>query len=330
METRKDIFKVNGIIERDIDLLFLEEFISSSSFRTFFLETTERSPVLQFIKAEVSVVDDTDRESDLVVWFKDNSETKLVFLIENKVGALMQEKQADDYHKRGRHIVEGGGADEYITVLAAPKKYKSEQAGIFNHRIDYEEIREWFKSSALSNDRKSYKLSLLQSAIDKQREQPTFQITQPSEPVTEFWQDYWNFVVDHAPEFQMKKPSIAGKGTTYREFRRASGLPDGCVLVHKIRNEEGKSEKSNVDYFDLQFSKTSITDLKNRYEAKIKEGKKNGNIHNSVAIKKARNSASIRVEVPTLDVYKSLDQQLDSCNKAIKRGKELLRYFGNE
>lgn len=329
MDTGKDIFKVNGIVERDIDLLFLEEFISSGSFRTFFLETTECSPVWQFIKAEVSVVDDTDRESDLVVWFKDNSETKLVFLIENKIGALMQEKQADDYHKRGRHIVEGGDADDYITVLAAPKNYKSEQAGIFNHRIDYEEIHKWFKSSALSNDRKSYKLSLLQSAIDKQGEQSTFQITQPSELVTEFWQDYWNFVLDHAPEFQMKKPGVAGKETTYKYFSRAIGLPDGSVLVHKIRNEEGQ-KKFEVDYFDLQFSRTSPEQLMKRFEDRVQEGKKNGDIHDSVAIVKADKSASIRVEVPTLDVNKGIYEQLDSCKTAIKRGKELLRYFGNE
>ena len=32
MKTDKDLFKVNGIVERDIDLLFLEEFLSSGPY----------------------------------------------------------------------------------------------------------------------------------------------------------------------------------------------------------------------------------------------------------------------------------------------------------
>ena len=53
-------------------------------------------------------------------------------------------------------------------------------------------------------------MSLLRSAIDKQAEQTTFHVTQSNKLVTEFWQDYWNFILDHAPEFQMRKPGIGG------------------------------------------------------------------------------------------------------------------------
>ena len=336
METDTDLFRINGIRERDIDLLLLEEFGSSSSFCTFFLESlksTKHPPRLKLKKAEVSVIDTDNRESDLIVWFKENDLT-WIFLIENKIDAQMQEKQAEDYRKRGKGYVDKGEAIDYITVLFAPKGYIEEhqsQAKKFNDVICYEHILEWISTSDIPTDRKSYKSALLQTAIIKQGERKgDWGVKNPSEAVTKFWNDYWKLVSEIAPEFQMKAPKTTrGYKSSYFTFSKAEGLPDGTELKHKIMNWPGKSEQSDKDHFDLEFKNTSRGELEERYGNKVQEGIKNRTIHCSARFEEAGDSASIRVSLPTLDIKGDLEQQKENCLTAIQRGKELLNFFGD-
>lgn len=329
MKTCQDIFKVNEIVERDIDLLFLEEFVSSSEFHAFFLEKTGYSE-LQLEKAEVSVVDETKRESDLIACFKDNDIVR-VFLIENKINAPMQDKQAEDYRKRGKNYVVEGKAVEYKTVLVAPKGYLKKhesEAKKFDHRISYENILKHLQTSDIPKDRKSYKLSLLQSAIDKQGKNGDWGVKNPSEIVTKFWHDYWELANKIAPEFNMSEPGTKGEESTYIDFPKAEGLPEGAKLRHKIVNL-GRASKSDTDYFDIEFGETKPNQLKEHYGHKLQEGKNNRNIHCSTDITKAGASASIRVKLPILDVYRDLEQQRENCITAIQRGRELLKFFNS-
>ena len=332
MQNCQDLFEVNEIVERDIDLLLLEEFVSSSEFRKFFLEKTEYPSVLQLEKAKVSVREES-RESDLIVWLKSNA-TKIVYLIENKINASMQHKQVEDYHKRGENLIGVEDVTDYKTILISPENYSyappQDSSFDFNHRIYYEDIRDWIKTSTLSYSRKRYKLSLLQSAIDKQKKDTDWGVKNPCEVVTKFWRGYWELARTIAPEFNMKEPEQKGSESTYIYFMRAKGLPDGAVLVHKIMTWKGKAQKSDVDFFDLQFSKTSPDELRTRYGVRLEDGKNNAHIHESTDIVKSGKSASIRIKTPPLDVYKDFHTQINDCKEAISLGRELLRYFGNE
>ena len=331
MKPDKDVFRINGIRERDIDLLFLEELGSSSSFCTSFLESTGHSPGLKPEKVEVSVVGTDGRESDLVVWFKENDLT-WIFLIENKIDAQMQKKQAEDYRKRGKNYVDEGEADDYRIVLSAPNGYIEEnesQAKKFDHIICYEDMLEWIKASDIPADRKSCKLSLLRTAINKQGEREgDWGVKNPSEVVTKFWDDYWKLVREIAPEFTMRKPGEKGWKSTFFYFNRAKGLPGDATLVHKIRNWPQKKEQSEEDYFDIQFNRTNCEQLKARYGDKLQVGIDNDTIHFTTKIQQADASASIRVSLPTLNIERDLEQQKENCKIAIQRGKELLNFFG--
>ena len=319
MKPDKDIFTINGVQERDIDLLLLEEFGSSSNFCTFFLEATGHSSELTLEKAEVSVTGTDGRESDLVVWFKENDRT-WVFLIENKINAPMQEKQVEDYLKRGKNYVDEGKADDYRVVLSAAKGYIEEhqsEAEKFHHTIRYEQVAEWIDRSDIPAARKTYKSALIRTAIEKQGEKGDWGVKNESETVTKFWHDYWKLVSEIAPEFGMQKPGKMGSGSDWYEFTKAEGLPDAAKFIHK----------THKSYFDLQFGGTSPEELKERYGNKVQEGVRNGSIHDSARIEQAEKSASIRVSVPKLDIKSDLEQQEEDCITAVRRGRELLKFF---
>ena len=61
---------ISGVSERDIDLLLLEEFMSSKEFQDLFLKLTNfYNKNLEFVEAQRSVTDSTG-ESDLEITFQ--------------------------------------------------------------------------------------------------------------------------------------------------------------------------------------------------------------------------------------------------------------------
>jgi len=132
-----------SVAERDIDLLLMEEFHASEEFVKWFCSEIDLhgiSPADAWHS-----VSDTDGESDLLVRvIKDGQ--RIGVLIENKIAAPEQDRQAERYHIRGIKCREQGKLDRYVTVMCAPKRYldslsdKSE----YHHRFSYEKIAAWF------------------------------------------------------------------------------------------------------------------------------------------------------------------------------------------
>lgn len=313
------------VSEADIDWLFCVELNASQEFRKWvapylFKELNEFAHVRAWRS-----ISNSAGESDLL-WLIDTSDKgRMMGLIENKIGAKAQDEQYHRYVSRGESYKADGICQEYSVALLSPEGYRSTDSSEYQNQISYENITNWLRDR--KDDRSEYLATIYEAAIDKHEEKIAYTVTQPSEVVTDFWQDYWNIINEIAPEFRMKSPNVKGKKSTYIYFRRAKGLPEGVVLVHKIMNWEGKRQKSDVDYFDLQFSATLQHQLEERYDLSLQEGKRLGLIHDSAAIVAAGQSASIRVEVPPLDIYNNISQQLTFCKIAIERGKELLNFF---
>ena len=140
-----DYIKISGVSERDTDLLFLEEFTSSPDFVDFFLNRIGLSGKgLSFLEASRSVTDSTG-ESDLEVTLKGIDDKKFVLLLENKVNAGFQPKQAERYRARGTTYANHGKISGFTTVLLAPARYFDGEKKGFDHRVDYEAVRDWFE-----------------------------------------------------------------------------------------------------------------------------------------------------------------------------------------
>jgi hypothetical protein len=160
--------------ERDIDLLLLEELYSSEKFQTHFLDllrssAESRSPhkslpsQIRFQAARRSIWDEYG-QCDLLVKLNDKKERCWLLLIEDKIDAELQPSQADRYRERGEEYKRSGCCCEYLTALAAPRRYLAKGDKGWDAIISYEDVRKWFDDARELRSRRSYKLALLDAA----------------------------------------------------------------------------------------------------------------------------------------------------------------------
>src|SRR5262245_48360101 len=113
--------QINGIFERDIDLLLLEEFVASPTFLAWFLKEIQLPDNAVLTDAARSVVTPTG-ESDLELTLE-SSLGVIRVLIENKVGALLQPEQAERYRGRAESHKHNQDCSRAVTAILAPKAY---------------------------------------------------------------------------------------------------------------------------------------------------------------------------------------------------------------
>lgn len=300
------MFNISGISERDLDLLILEEFMSSGLFQELFLKKVNFNVSgLCLVDAQRSVTTSSG-ESDLEITFQSKNGGLYKLLIENKIKAGFQKDQRKRYNLRGDTYIKQGEIVQYSTILVAPKIYANSARKGFNVRINYEDIVQYFDQNTLLGKRKNYKILLLKSAIEKSSlgYQPV-----ADECVTLFWQSYRKLTLDIAKEFNMEPPENKPASSTFIYFPR-SKLPDIVDLVHKL--EKG--------HFDLQFKGMGSN-------LNLIEEKYRGKLTTEMRIVKANKSASIRIDTPKLYVADTFYSQKENAIKAINSGKELLKWY---
>ena len=183
---------ISGVCERDIDLMLLEEFLSESQFDSWFTEETNINNLndLQMEIAGQSVTTSFG-ESDLEVTYRRPNGSKVMLLIENKISAGFQPKQADRYRLRGQNYVSRDLIDEFYTILVCPLGYFKDTLQGFDARVDYENILNWFKDANDLGARRRYKITLMNSALE--RATIGYQLKEDS-VITDFWGEYWRLV----------------------------------------------------------------------------------------------------------------------------------------
>ena len=300
---------ISGVSERDIDLLLLEEFLSSPDFLQWFtahvLGPSFNSGSLLGTWRSVT---QSSGESDLEVAFQDQDGRHVRLLIENKVNASLQPRQAERYQERGRSYIENGECVKFCTVLVGPERYfgKGHSLKGFDARVMYEEIRDWFARSQGMGPRKRYKCDLLKAGIEKGT--VGYQVVADA-PVTEFWRQYWELTLRIAPELEMKEPIGKPARAGFIKFDPVS-LPRGVSLVHKL----GKG------YVDLQFSGMGkrLSELRSKFGDYVEPG---------MQFKQATKSGAIRVNVPKLHTASAFPPQEDNTRQGLAAAERLLDWF---
>jgi len=311
---------IAGVCERDIDLLLLEEFHAGDRFWRWLtgMALGEDLAAARFVRARHSV-DQPSGESDLELAIeapagrrsRSDRSRRIRILFENKLDAVFQPQQAERYRQRGDAYLHNGECDRWVTVLLAPKAYlgwveHGEELWVmpaaapcasrrdapprhgFDAVVTYEAMREWFRQAPGLGARRAHKLALLEGAIRKAEEgyRPV-----PDEPVTAFWQRYWELAQDRAPELNMARPEKKPAAAGFVHFHPV-GLPKGAKLVHKLRH--GK--------VDLQFTggAARVPELQRVIEPLLKPG---------MALARAGKSVAVRIAVPAVDAARGMDAQ---------------------
>ena len=216
-------------MERDTDLLFLEEWCVNDEFAQWILERFGISEKFSRFDGFHSVTDPQYGESDLLL-IAENGSNKVAILLENKVDAIAQESQAERYFLRAEKVKQDLGLSHVAVGIIAPNNYllNNQEANNYPFRISYESTAEWF--AAKTDIRSQYRAAVIKAAIEKERRgyRPI-----KDEQVSKFWHDYWEYLKKNVPEAAMKEPDIVPAGSDWPEIKFA-WFPEKWKLVHKL------------------------------------------------------------------------------------------------
>lgn len=304
-----DLLRIAGVSERDIDLLLLEEFIASAEFaRWFLIRIRDETHANYSVAGAQRSVTESIGESDVLIVLTSGTDTKYL-LIENKIAAGFQSRQAERYRARGREYQDKGLCSTYSTVLVAPLSYLGDTPDHrgFDTVLSYEDLLSWFaESSNALGPRARYKRALLDSAISKAKYG-----YQPVEdaPVTDFWRSYWRLATEVAPELEMQEPISKPSRAGFIYFR-PSTLPRGVAVVHKLRH----------GLLDLQFAGLGrqLSKIRREFGDRLLPG---------MTIAQANKSGVIRQKVPTFNTGQDFLHQAENARMCLEQARNLMHWY---
>lgn len=294
--------KFSDVSERDMDLLFLEEFASSSEFLNIFLSKIGLENA-NIIEVEQSKVDMEYGESDMtLIVEKDNK--KHGILIENKIDAIAMPNQYGRYVERGKIGVKNSDYDDFFVFIVAPSEYLSanDESKKYPHRVSYEECLEYFKPK--TDARSSFKAQHIEQAINKQKH--GYQVVEHSD-VTDFWDKYITYKEQNYPQLWLvSKRGPKGRYSSWPHFNVAV---DNMFIYHKA--ESG--------FVDLTVSGMGdkISQLEMLLPAVIGDLNAKG-----ITLVKTGKSAALRIVVPVMNFTEPFERYTDvlpECFNAVQK-----------
>ena len=272
-------------LERDIDLLIMEEFVADKDFAQIFLNAVGLNR--DYIVKDVihSKIDADLGESDVVIILDINGKRHAIH-IEDKIDALAMPRQHDRYNMRAKKDIEAGEYDSYSVLIVAPEKYLevNKEAKKYEHQVKYEQLREHF---AVKDDARSqYKLALIDRAIYEQKNGYQWEAN----------------------------PGVVAFCTKMNAYKKTKypGLPDmtiswwpECLTTLKKVKVVFKADKG---FCDLQFGKTTTEDLCSKTQGYLSE---------RMVVVRANKSASVRIQVTPIDFKQSFEEKIIEANEAL-------------
>ena len=165
------------LAERDMDLLVLEEMLSSDPFKKWLVSKLYNG-TRQFQRLigawHTPSLEPLGAVDILFVFEEAAARHKCAILIENKIDQPKQNLQAQRYFEFGEKGVQDGYWNEYLTCLFSPQAYFSslEPSEYFSSYLSYEEMENWFSRAAAEShsatpERSAYKKTLIRQAIEQ-------------------------------------------------------------------------------------------------------------------------------------------------------------------
>lgn len=283
--------QIETTLERDIDLLIMEEFISDEAFAKLFLDAVGIAGQCIVEQVIHSKTDADLGESDIVIILR-MGDKRHALHIEDKIDAIAMPKQHDRYDLRAQKDIATGQYDTYSVLIVAPQKYldKNKEAQKYVHRLSYEKMHEHF--SARADLRSKYKLALIERAIFEQKNGYQYEA---NPGVVRFCKAMTTYQKANYPSLPV--------GTTawWPEYRTL--LKDAKIVF-----------KANKGFCDLQFSHTDAQNLYLRLGERISE---------RMTIVRTGESASVRIAVTPIWFEKDFEEKLAEVDEALNAIAEL-------
>ena len=295
--------KFSDVSERDMDLLFLEEFVYSADFLNIFLSKVDLVGAT-VCEVEQSKVDVEFGESDMTV-IVEKDEKKYGLLIEDKIDAIAMSNQSGRYVERGKIGVNNGDYEEYYVFIVAPKEYLliNEEAKKYPNQVTYEECLDYF--CKLTDNRSAFKVQQIEQAIHKQKH--GYQVIE-NKAVTSFWREYAKYQKAHHPEL------------IFRDGNDPKGANSTWIAFHTNYKKIKIFHKSERGFVDLEFAGLG----QNTAELKKLIIKTVGKLWtNNLAVYQTGKSAVLRIRVPEIDFKSDFAFSIEKVEQAMIAAEKL-------
>ena len=272
-------------LERDIDLLIMEEFVSDEEFAQIFLDEIGIHQAYTIESVIHSKTDADLGESDIVFILVIDGKRHAVH-IEDKIDAVAMPRQHDRYDLRAQKDIAAGQYSTYSVVIVAPSKYleKNKEAQKYCHQVKYEQMRAFFLTK---NDvRSKYKLALLDRAIYEQKNGYQYEAN----------------------------PGVVRFCSAMAKYQRDNypGLPNGTYAwwpeYPTLLNDTKIVFKANKGFCDLQFGHTLAQDLYSKVKDVLSE---------RMHVVQAGKSASVRIVVTPIWFEKVFEEKIPEVDEAL-------------
>lgn len=296
---------LSGVCERDLDLFLVEELVADEGLLAWLLERCSLGGPAVIDYSIVHSACGNNGETDVEVRSKFSDGREVVVLIENKIAASFQRRQAERYRERASDLRRNCGAAGAVTLLFAPEVYLD--PGDFKHGFDfqlaYEDVLEWLRARDPDDPRLRYKELLLEAAIEKSRKG-----TDVDPAASTFWSHYWTLTCEREPDLNLRQPDGKSSASTFVTFS-PSGLARGLSILHKF----------DRGFVDLQFAGWGerVGELRRLTEDFREQG---------MAVERATGSAAIRLHVPALNSARCPEDQADAIVAGLTAAGHLLRW----
>lgn len=148
--TESIVCKFGNIQERDMDLMFLESFLTDKGFLELFLNKAEiKGTSVEVLNVALSETDPEYGESDITVILSIDGK-KHGLLIEDKINAPAMPRQCERYSERGKKAMKNGAYDDFSVFIVCPSEYytANSEAKKYAHFITYEECVDYLSEKA--------------------------------------------------------------------------------------------------------------------------------------------------------------------------------------
>lgn len=283
-------FYIEKVLERDIDLLVINCFISNDRIKKYFLNKINRDNY-EIKSIRHSYIDLEDGESDITV-ILENNDKKIGLLIEDKIDAPAMKNQHDRYILRGNKGLENKLYDEYFIFLIAPLNYinTNYEAKKYENKISYEELIELLEENI-------YAKTLLTKAIEEKKNGYT---VIENKNVTNFWLNYYKFIKENYTSLKInEKIGPRGSKASWAEFY--TDYPN-VKIIHKI----------NKGFIDLTFYKLGdYIEIFDRYVNNI--------LDDEFIIVKTGKSLAIRSNINTINLKNDFQNYVNDLHDAMSK-----------
>jgi hypothetical protein len=297
---------IGAVSEGDLVLILMAQLCSNAMFRDRLLKHVTESDRADYrvVNLSKNILEPGSGETDLLLVVEGVNGHRTALLIELKLTAAFQSRQAERYAERGERGRSDGKWDEFWTVVVAPQCYLKQSITVdWQRALPIERVAEW-----MSDDTSAGTIPLiavLRHATSKST------LGREEDPVAmKFWRLYVDYAEAHCPGLEVE---IVPSGRSERRAPNWARFGSRTLRKGSLRI----SHKGNSSCVDLIVRNCFSSELRAAVGSLLEEG---------MFISQAGKSAVIRVAVPRISPQEAFDSQLYSIKAIFLAGERLLRF----